>query len=94
MYYISKRMEIAGAHRLRLSYPSKCSNPHGHNWIVTVYCYAEEVNEDGMVADFAQIKEKIQSDRGEHRKVDCGHYTTLLPCRCPGVGRQHRNIPD
>jgi len=31
-------MEIAGAHRLELDYESKCSNLHGHNWIVTVYC--------------------------------------------------------
>ena len=40
MYYVSKRMEIAGSHQLALSYESKCSNIHGHNWIVTVYCRA------------------------------------------------------
>ena len=38
MYYVSKRMEIAGAHHLELPYDSKCENLHGHNWIVTVYC--------------------------------------------------------
>ena len=31
MYYVSKRMEVAGAHRLDLPYESKCSNLHGHN---------------------------------------------------------------
>ena len=38
MYYVSKRMEIAGAHHLELPYDSKCEKLHGHNWIVTVYC--------------------------------------------------------
>ncbi len=28
MYYVSKRMEIAGAHNLTLNYESKCENLH------------------------------------------------------------------
>ncbi len=59
MYYVSKRMEIAGAHQLKLDYPSKCQNVHGHNWIVTVHCKAKELNSNGMVMDFTHIKEKI-----------------------------------
>lgn len=73
MYYVSKRMEIAGAHKLRLSYESKCSNIHGHNWIVTVYCKSKELNEDGMVADFKHIKDKI------HGYLDHGFLNELLP---------------
>lgn len=48
MYYVSKRMEIAGSHRLELSYESACTRLHGHNWIVTVYCRAATLNADGM----------------------------------------------
>ena len=59
IYCVSKRMEIAGAHNLKLSYESKCQNIHGHNWIVTVYCAATQLNEDGMVCDFKHIKDKI-----------------------------------
>ena len=59
MYYVSKTMEIAGAHSLKLSYPSKCQRLHGHNWIITVYCKAKELNKDGMVCDFKHIKDKI-----------------------------------
>lgn len=59
MYYVSKRMEIAGSHHLTLSYESKCSNLHGHNWIVTVCCKSEELNQDGMVIDFKHVKDKI-----------------------------------
>lgn len=64
MYTVSKRMEIAGAHFLNLSYESKCANVHGHNWIVTVFCRAEKLNEDGMVVDFKHIKNMV------HEKLD------------------------
>ncbi len=61
MYYVSKRMEIAGCHHLTLPYESKCTNMHGHNWIITVYCKAPTLNPSGMVEDFALIKKKIHS---------------------------------
>lgn len=61
MYYITKRFELAGCHRLTLSYASKCSRMHGHNWIVTVHCRSKELNADGMVEDFSRIKERITS---------------------------------
>ena len=73
MYYVSKRMEIAGAHHLALPYKSKCANIHGHNWIVIVYCKARELNADGMIADFKHIKEKI------HGYLDHGYLNELLP---------------
>lgn len=73
MYYITKRMEIAGCHQLRTSYTSKCQRLHGHNWIITVHCRARELNADGMVADFTQIKERI------HGYLDHGNLNELLP---------------
>ena len=73
MYYVSKRMEIAGAHNLKLSYGSKCANIHGHNWIVVVHCKAKELNADGMIVDFKHIKEKI------HGVLDHGYLNELLP---------------
>lgn len=69
MYYVSKRMEIAGAHNLTLNYESKCSDLHGHNWIVTVYCKAEELDENGMVVDFKHIKNLI-SDKLDHKYIN------------------------
>ena len=36
MYTVIKRMEISASHSLRLSYPSKCENLHGHNWMIPV----------------------------------------------------------
>lgn len=72
MYYVSKRMEIAGSHRLDLPYESKCKNLHGHNWIVTVFCRAKELNEQGMVCDFTHIK------RAVHDYLDHGNLNELL----------------
>ena len=60
MYFVKKRFEISAAHRLNLSYESKCSNLHGHNWIITVECKAKELNEDGMVTDFTHIKQMVE----------------------------------
>lgn len=59
MYYVSKRIEISAAHSLQLDYPSKCTSLHGHNWIITVHCRARELNRNGMVTDFTDIKAKL-----------------------------------
>lgn len=73
MYYVTKQMEIAGSHSLKLSYRSKCEQLHGHNWVVTVHCKSRELNADGMVIDFAHVKEKI------HGCLDHGNFNELLP---------------
>lgn len=66
MYYIEKRLEISASHQLTLNYESKCTRLHGHNWIVTVYCKAKELDENGMVADFTHIKQKIMDVLDHH----------------------------
>ncbi len=69
MYYVSKRLEISSAHNLRLSYESKCEDLHGHNWIVIVHCRAKELNQDGMVTDFTQIK-KVVGNTLDHKYLN------------------------
>lgn len=69
MYTVIKRLEISAAHSLRLSYPSKCENLHGHNWIITIHCRASELNADGMVTDFTHIKELVQGQL-DHRNLN------------------------
>lgn len=73
MYFASKRLEIAGSHKLKLSYASKCENLHGHNWIVTVFVKAEKLNKDGMICDFNDIKNMI------HGKLDHRNLNDVLP---------------
>ena len=69
MYYVSKRIEVAGAHNLKLNYESKCNNLHGHNWIITVHCKAKTLNENGMVTDFAHIKQMV-TNRFDHQYLN------------------------
>ena len=73
MFYIEKSMEISAAHKLNLSYESKCQNLHGHNWHVTIYCKAKGLNKDGMVCDFTHIKKAI------HEKLDHQYLNDILP---------------
>lgn len=73
MYTVRKKIEISASHSLSLSYSSKCENLHGHNWNILVWCRSEELNEDGMVVDFAHIKEKIQT------KLDHKNLNEVLP---------------
>lgn len=69
MYYVQKTLTISAAHNLRLSYESKCENLHGHNWVITVYCKARELDQDGMVTDFTHIK-KIVKDTFDHKYIN------------------------
>lgn len=73
MYYVKKRLEISASHQLHLSYESKCENLHGHNWIITVYCRAKDLNWDGMVIDFSVIKNVIKE------KLDHKNLNDILP---------------
>lgn len=60
---VSKKTSFDAAHFLP-DYPGKCSNMHGHHWEVEV---AVEgcVGKDGMVIDFALLKEFLQGVEGE-----------------------------
>lgn len=69
MYEVKKRIEISAAHRLALDYESKCTNLHGHNWIIDVYLRAKELNQNGMVMDFTEIKRKIH-DKFDHKVIN------------------------
>ena len=69
MYEVIKKLEISAAHRLNLSYESKCTNLHGHNWKVTVYLKSETLNSDGMIMDFSEIKRKIEG-RFDHKVLN------------------------
>ncbi len=73
MYYVKKRIEIAGCHQLELNYESKCTSLHGHNWIITVCCRSKELNSNGMVVDFTHVKRLI-TDTLDHR-----NFNEVLP---------------
>lgn len=69
MYEVKKRLEISAAHKLELDYESKCSNLHGHNWLVDVYLRSETLDSNGMIMDFTHIKSKIL-DKFDHKVIN------------------------
>ena len=69
MYYIKKRIEISASHKLKLDYDSKCSQLHGHNWVIEIYCKSEALNHNGMVVDFTDIKRTIKN-RLDHQNLN------------------------
>lgn len=72
MYSVKKKVVISAAHKLNLNYPSKCRKLHGHNWVVTVHCRGHNLNADGMIIDFGDIKAEVMKlDHCEiNKKVD------------------------
>lgn len=72
MYRVKKTLEISGAHRLNLDYESKCSNLHGHNWIIEIYMQSKELDCNGMVLDFTHIKNTI------HGKLDHAYLNEIF----------------
>ena len=85
MYTVIKRMEVSAAHSLNLSYQSKCENLHGHNWIITVYCRAKELNADGMVVDFSHIKQTVK-EKLDHAGY-AARYLPALKWKCRNQSR-------
>lgn len=69
MYYVQKKIEISASHSLSLSYESKCQNLHGHNWIIYIFCKSKNLNKDGMVLDFTQIK-RLVSEKMDHHNLN------------------------
>ena len=69
MYYVKKRLEISGAHRLSLDYESKCRNLHGHNWVIEIYMKSSTLDANGMVMDFTHIKKAI-SEKLDHQNLN------------------------
>lgn len=59
---------ISCAHQLSLPYPSKCNQPHGHNYNIEVVVAASDLDFNGMVVDVNTLKEII--DGYDHRDLN------------------------
>lgn len=57
MYKISKEFAFSAAHSLYgLPDDHPCSRLHGHNYVVTVHLRSKELNRQGFVRDYNQLK--------------------------------------
>lgn len=60
MFKVTKLIHFCYGHRL-LHYEGKCRTLHGHNARVEIDLSSSELDHRGMVVDFNEIKEKLQS---------------------------------
>ncbi|MCC7478063.1 6-carboxytetrahydropterin synthase QueD [bacterium] len=68
-FTVYKEIDIAAAHFLR-EYHGKCERLHGHNYRIRVYVSADELDSEGMVLDFVQLKELMRElihERFDHQ---------------------------
>ena len=72
MFTVSRRFTFCYAHRL-LHHTGKCAHLHGHNGTVRIDLRKEQLNSQGMVADFTDIKNSI----GEWIENTLDHRTLL-----------------
>jgi 6-pyruvoyltetrahydropterin/6-carboxytetrahydropterin synthase len=68
-YIITKTLSIDAAHSLTLNYESKCSQQHGHQWLIEITCESNTLNENGMIMDFSCIKKQVK-DLLDHTNIN------------------------
>lgn len=65
MFTLAVKSHFDSAHRL-IDYPGDCAHLHGHRWHVEVKLASLTLNEQGMVADFKEIKRALQEVLPDH----------------------------
>ncbi len=78
MYTISAEASFDSAHFLS-GYPGKCARLHGHRWRVTAEVSAKELNADGMVMDFKDLKTALRSIADHYDHCVIAEENTLRP---------------
>ena len=74
MYEISVDCTFAAGHALR-NYKGKCENVHGHNYKVRVTLAGDQLNAEGLLMDFAELRAGIKGlvERLDH------HFLNNIP---------------
>ena len=68
----TKRYKAEVAHRLVSSYSTRCQSIHGHSYLFEVTLEDENLNCDGMVMDFGEMKDKVDKpflDKWDHALI-------------------------
>lgn len=92
MYTVSKKIEIAGAHKLSLPYNSPCSRLHGHNWLIEVEISCKALNASGMVIDFKELKKAME--KVIKTPLDHQHLNFVLQMENPTAERMAKWVAD
>ncbi len=79
MYVVTRVIYFCYGHRL-LHYQGKCRYLHGHNGKVEIELSSKALDRRGMVRDFNEIKQSIQSwidAHLDHKMILCKHDPAL-----------------
>lgn len=81
MYELKIITQFAAAHQIR-GIEGGCERLHGHNWKVEVYISGDKLDENGLLIDFREIKEKTEvlMDELDHKFLnELDPFVTLNP---------------
>lgn len=73
MFRVTREIDFCYGHRL-LNYDGKCRHLHGHNGRAVISIEGPELDDRGMVLDFADIKKAVSTwidDNLDHRMILC-----------------------
>jgi len=77
MYKISKQFSFSASHILcNLPDEHPCARLHGHNYLITVHLKSEELNSQGFVKDYKELK-NVKNFIDEN--LDHRHLNDLIP---------------
>ncbi|MGR9114893.1 MAG: 6-pyruvoyl trahydropterin synthase family protein [Gammaproteobacteria bacterium] len=65
MYIITKEVYFCYGHRL-MNHPGKCRNLHGHSVKAAISIKQAQLNEQGMVCDFSDIRDCVEGYIDRH----------------------------
>ena len=85
MFRITKEFAFSASHQLsQLPADHQCARLHGHNYIVVVELAAAELNQDGFVRDYHELKplKAYIDDVFDHRHLNevLGHDHVTAEC--------------
>lgn len=71
MFELTVKSHFDAAHSLR-NYVGKCANVHGHTWHVEIIVAGHNLNQTGMIIDFAELKSIIKAEVAyfDHRLIN------------------------
>jgi 6-pyruvoyltetrahydropterin/6-carboxytetrahydropterin synthase len=87
MYSIRKKFRFEASHILSSSYSKACQSLHGHSYVVELFFWSKELNRDGMVIDFGEVKDIIGSliEQFDHATVTGPDTMLNLPAKSKRV---------
>ncbi len=71
VYELTIERDFSAAHMMR-NYPGACARLHGHNYRVLLTVEGEELDESGMLVDFAELKRIFEDilEELDHRNLN------------------------